>query len=140
MKSQIKFVLALQFFIASIFLFGGLLNFKNALTYTGLENNSLADNWGTSLVIFLSLIFGLGWWFENWIEYFISTNGRKMAILAFIGIGLAFTLIGLSSFMLTISDFFRISMRAIGYILISGFFFRFSAINPEVFAKLREGN
>src|SRR5687767_5186048 len=105
MKITLKFALVLQFFVASVLLFISLLNFKTALAYDVIQNDFLADNWGTPLVIFLIVIFGLGWWFENWIEYLITTNGRKMAILACIGIGLVFTLIGLSSFMLTIPDF-----------------------------------
>ena len=137
MKNQSNIVAAAQFVVAMSFLFNGLLHFKSALSFDGLENNFLADNWGTPLIVFLTIIFGLGWWFEGVNENLVLSKGRKIAILAFLVILLVFVSLGFGSLILTPRGFLQSALNANGYILMSGFFFRFSVIRSEVITKLQ---
>jgi len=137
MKNQANFVAAAQFVGALSFLFSGLLNFKSALSFDGLENNFLADNWGTPLIVFLTIIFGLGWWFEGVIENLVLSKGRKITLLALLVLFSVFVSLGFGSLILTPRGFLQSAMSASGYILMSGFFFRFSVIRSEVIAKLQ---
>ncbi len=140
MKNQIKFTSTAQFIGALCFFFSGLLSFSSALRYSGLENDFMADNWGTPLVFLLTLLFGLGWWLENFSESLALNTDRKMALLAFCGTIFVYALIGLVSFRFVSSDFLRYAFLASGNIFLSGFLFRFSVIRPEVLVKLQERN
>jgi len=140
MNNQFKFASTTQIFLAMIFLFGGLLDFKRALSYDGLENNFLADNWGMPLAIFLTLIFGLGWWFESSVENLVLSKGRTIAILAMAGIILLFILFEFGSLALSTNSFFEISIQSSGKILMAGFFFHLSNIHPDLIAKLQTHN
>jgi hypothetical protein len=137
MINQAKFVAAVQFFVASGFLFGGLLNLKSALSFDGMKNNFLADNWGTPLIFFLAIIFGAGWWFEATFENIVLSKGRKIAIIAFLGIFLIFVLLEFSALTFASRGFLQSAMDASGKILMSGFFFRFSVASNEVITKLQ---
>ncbi len=139
MKNWTKFGQGALFFSALAFLFVGLLNFKSALPYNGLENNLLAANWGESLVVFLTILFGLGWSFEGLFENLVLTRGRKTAMLAllpFDGLLLILVLIGLSS----PSDLLHYAISTGMPIFVSGYFFRFSIARPDAVAKLQEHN
>jgi len=129
-----------QFILALSFLFTTLLNFESALSYSGLENNYLAENWGMPLASFLTLIFGLGWWLEILVEKLALSQGRKPALFAYYGIVLIFALIMFSSLVFTPSGFLRYAISGCGYIFMSSFHFRFSAIHPETIAKLQKKN
>jgi hypothetical protein len=137
MKNQAKFVASIQVFIALCFLFISLLNFASALSFDGLKNDFIADNWGIPLVIFLTASFGLGWWLENVIENITLSKGRKTATLALSVILLAFASIVFGSLVFIPHGFLRSAISATGYILISGFFFRFSVARPEAVDKLQ---
>ena len=137
MKNQSRFVSVGQFFLASVCLFISLLDFESALFSDGLENNFLADNRGIPLVILLTIIFGLGWWFESFIEHLVLSKGRKIAVLAIFGLIFVFVALGFGSLVFPPLGFLRNAMSASGYILMSGFFFRFSVARPEIIAKLQ---
>ena len=135
MKNQNKFISSTQFIFASCMLFSGLLSFVGALKYRGLENNFLADNWEMPLVVFLIFAFAIGWWGEAFIEHLIINFGRNMWLSSLILI-LLYGLIMLYSFSFPLG-FFRYALSTCGYTLVSGFFYRFSVIRPEVMDKLR---
>jgi hypothetical protein len=135
MTNQNKFASLVSFFLGSIGFFNSLLAFMSALKYRGLENNFLADNWEVPLTIFLVFVFALGWWSEVFIEYLIKKSGRKM-LFSFLIILFLYSLIMLPSFLFPLG-FFRLALSACGYVLLSGFFYKFSLLRPEVVAKLR---
>ena len=135
MKKQTNFVSLIQFFIASCMLFGGLLSFTDALRYRGPENNFLADNWEMPLVVFLIFVFAIGWWGEAFIEYLLMNFGKKTWFSPLILI-LLYCLINLYSLSFPLG-FIRYALSACGYTLVSGFFYRFSVMYPEVIDKLR---
>jgi hypothetical protein len=137
MKNQIKFGSAIQFFLASSFLFSGLHNFGSALAYDGSENNFVADNWSIALVLLLSLFFGLGWWSAYLHEYLVLLKGQKVAALVFLSILLVFGIMLLGSIIFVPRGFMRFSILASGYFLMSGFSFRFSVVRREVTQKLQ---
>ena len=140
MNFQSKFASSVQFFLGSVFLFVGLVGFKSALTYTGRENNFLADNWGTPLVLLLIIVFSLGWWLESFMEYLALFRGRKLAMLAAFGFVLVVGSIGFGSLVFIPLGFLQYAMSASVYILMSGFFFRLSVARSEVITKLQAHN
>ncbi len=135
MKNQNKFLSSTQFFIASVSLFVALLSFLIAAGFNGPENNFLADNWGPALVIFLVLTFALGWWTEGLIEHILMNISRGTAVFVVLVFLLVFSSVGLSSILF--SGFTSHALRACGFILVSGFFYRFSIMRPELAGKLR---
>ena len=139
MKNISGLTSAAQFFVAITFLFIGLLNFTSALSYDGLENNFLADNWAIPLAFLLAFIFGLGWLVESLVEQLLLSKGRNIALSAFFSFFMVFMfLVGVPLF--TPFDFSRFAVSVSGYILMSGFYLRFSMMRPEVLAKLRKRN
>jgi hypothetical protein len=115
--------------------FSALLSFVTALSYRGLENNFLADNWEVPLIVFLILAFALGWGAEGFVERILMNSGRQMALFVFVILLLFFGLIELGSFLS--AEFTRYALGACGYILFSGFFYRFSVMRPEVMTRFR---
>jgi NhaP-type Na+/H+ or K+/H+ antiporter len=129
-----KFKPATQLFMASGLLFSGLVNFEIALSH---------DDSGTPLFILfilsLTVLFVLGWLFERVVENLLLSKGRKAATFAFIGLVLVFALTVFGS--LAFADgFLSYAMCASAYLLMSGYYFHFSAAHPEVVAKLQEHN
>jgi hypothetical protein len=127
-----KFRPATQLFMASGLLFCGLVYFEIALSH---------DDSGTPLFILcilsLTVLFVLGWLFERVVENLLLSKGRKAATLAFIGFVLVFALTAFGS--LAFEDgFLSSAMCASAYLLMSGYYFHFSAAHPEVIAKLQE--
>ena len=136
MHYQNKVASGVQFFLGCTILFGGMTDLVDALSYNGLENNFLAENWGIALVFFLTLIFALGWGIESIVEKLVLFKGR-IAILSLVIIILAFIILTLGSSALIPRGFWQSAMSSIGHFLMSGCFFRLSAIRPEVMAKLQ---
>ena len=140
MNTYSKFSSAMQFFLALVFLFNGLLWLTTSLTYNGSENHFSVENWVTPLVFLLTLLFGLGWWFGNAVENLILNKGRKIALFALFGLFLVYALIGLGSILFFPLGFLHYALLASSSIIFSGHFFRLSIIRPEILAKLQGRN
>lgn len=140
MKNQSRFVSAIQVFVALVFLAQAFLHFQSALQYGGLENNFLADNWGTFLSFLLTTIFGLGWWVGSFIGNLALSEGWKTTVPAFLGILLLFVSLEFGSLAIFPLGFTRYALMASGHSLISGFFLRFSMISPEIMVKKQNRN
>jgi hypothetical protein len=138
MKNQSKFLSATQFLVASGFLFGGLLMFTVALGFRGLKNDFLAENWEAPLVILLTLLFGVGWCLEILVERLMLNKGREVALLVLIGTVILYALIGLGSLLFLSLGFWRYVLLASDNIFVGGFFFRFSAMSPELAGRFRK--
>jgi len=135
MRNQAKFQSSVQFLVASCIFFMALLSLAMALSYRGRENNFLADNWEVPLVICFILAFVFGWWAESFLEQILMNRGRQIALFVFVILLLVFGLIELASFLS--AGFVRHALGACGYILVSGFFYRFSVMRPEVIVKFK---
>jgi hypothetical protein len=136
MYNQTRFVSAVHFFVAAMFLFSGLLFFQSAQTYNGLENSFMADNWGLPLAFLLTILFALGWWFVSVIENLILTKGRNAAIFPLVALLSIYVLI-LTVLSLSDQSFLQNAIGSSDLFLLSGSFFRFAVIRPEVTAKLQ---
>jgi hypothetical protein len=139
MKNFVGVQSAVQFFLAVILLFLGLLNFNSALTLNGTENRFTVSNWGVALAVSLAFLFGVGWWVESFVEHLLLSKTRRIAIVISISFFLIFLSLVLSP-LLTPFSFTRFAINASGWILMCGFYLRFSMIRPEVLAKLRQHN
>ncbi len=130
-----------QFFASLVLFFYGLLNFRNAFSNAGTENNVVAYNWGTPLVVLPAIVFGLGWWFEGFVEQLVLSKGRKTAIVVLCCFFLLFASLVLGTDLIfTRLEFLQSVMGTNGYFLMCGFVLRFSVAKPEVIAELRERN
>lgn len=135
-QSRLRF--GVQFFLASMLLFSGLISFQSAQTYNGLENNFMADNWSIPLAFLLTILFALGWWFASVIEKLVLTKGRNAAIFALYAILFLFASTLLGSFLFTDRGFLQSAIHSSGYFLVCGLFFHLAVVRPEVITKLQQ--
>ena len=134
MNNQSKFLSVIWFISALMSLYYGLLRSKSAQTFIG-EDNSLADTWGMRLVFLLTLSFALGWWIVSVIENLSLSKARKFVILVLLLILPACVFEVVSPLVFSRDTFLWDVIVSNWFILMSGFFFHFSAIYPEVVAK-----
>lgn len=137
MKIQDGFIASL-FFMGLLFLSNGLSSLRSALLFDGLESYVVAVNWGTPLVFFLSIIFGIGWWSEAVFENLVLYKGRKIAIIALLVIYLITASVAFGSTVIIPLSFLQYAITASWYFLMSGFLIRFSVMSPDVITKLRK--
>jgi len=137
MEIQTRLAAFSRHFIALVFLFISLTNFQMALSFDGVENNYIAENSGMSLIISLTVIFGVGWGVEKIIETLLVSKGRKIAILGMLIVLFVFILIEFISLWLLPRGFVQSAMSSNGYMFMSGFLFRFSVAQPKVIDELQ---
>jgi hypothetical protein len=149
MMSNRSKILSISHFILALTLLCGSLHFlSSALTYDRRQsfapptlvydaemNQQLAMNMETPLLILFTVLFGLGWWCESFSENLFLRNNQKMALAIFyipILIQVIF-FVGMTQLPI---GFVNSALVACGFIVLSGFYLRYSAISPETFAKL----
>lgn len=132
-----KFQITFAFFLASGFFLTALLSLDHTLFHAGLENNFLN---GTGGMLLFTVIFGLGWWAENFIESLVTSRGWNIVTLSTLGSLLTMVSVVFGVLIFPSSDFLQSAMRTSGYIFVSGYNFRFSALRPETISKLQMHN
>lgn len=127
------FVLALLAFAV------GMLNLRFVLYFVGVDNNFLASNGRIPPIFFVTIIFGLGWWFENFIENLAISKGWQ--VLTIYMLGSLLTIIALAlNIMLTADSFLHSIILTSGYVLVCGYHLRFSSLRTETIARLQVRN
>lgn len=130
------------FFVALLYFGVGMLLFWRILSFDiGLENNFLASNGRTTLIVFITVMFGLGWWFENFIENLTISKGWNTTTFTNIN-ALLMTIPAYFNLLLTAKSVSHLQFIAVGsvYIFMCGYFFRFSSLRPETIARLKVRN
>jgi hypothetical protein len=127
------------FFVGLLFFVNGMLNLGHVLSFVGLENNFLASNGRTIPIVFIALIFGLGWWFENFTENLAISKGWNINTIIF-PTNLLVIILVVSELVFTADSFLHSITLTSGFMFICGYFFRFSALRSETIARLQVRN
>jgi len=139
--SAAHFVLALSLLFVSLYCFASALTYDRrqsfappTLEYDAIENQYLVMNMKIPLLLSFTAIFGLGWWCEGLSEGLFLKNNRKMAFaIFFTPIMIQFVFfVGMT---LLPMGFINRVLAAYGFIILSGFYMRYSMISSETRAK-----
>ena len=152
MKNRSKVLSTTHLILALLLLFTSLHFLTSAITYDRQQsfapptlrydaesNKYLVMNMKTPLLILFTVLFGLGWWCVSLSESFLLRNSQKMAYTVFFipSVIIILSFIGMTQFPL---GFVNSALTACGYIVISGFYLRYSMISPEALVKSSKRN
>jgi hypothetical protein len=110
-----------------------------ALTFDVENDESLATNLKTPFIISFTILFGLGWVCEGLSETLLLKNNRKNAVAVFY-IPVAVLLLSFIGMTQVPHGFLEFGLNACGFVIVSGFYLRYSLISPEAATRLAGRN
>lgn len=148
LNNRSKILSITHFIFALSLLFFSLYSLSNALTYDrrqsfapptlkwdAPQNQYLVMNMKTPLLLLFTFLFGLGWWCESFSESLLLKNNRNSAFVVFyipVTIQIIF-FIAMTQYPI---GFINSALVALGWIVISGFYLRYTMISPKALEKL----
>jgi hypothetical protein len=133
-----KFSSGIIFLTGLVILFTALLLFANALSFPRVESRQLVEENKFTLILSLTLFFGLGWLWSSLAEYLAKRSYRKSAVFILVAPNLIFLIYPFTT-QFTLS-FWNFAIYACGTIFFSSQLLRFSVIHLDELAKLWERN
>ncbi len=138
--SVTHFVLALVWLVGSLHFLTSAVSYDRhgftspALIYDLEQDQYIAINLKTPLIILYTVIFALGWLCEGFAEKLLLQNNQKIAIAIFAVPTLLAVLfiVGMTRFPF---GFLSSALSACGFGVVSGFYLRYSIIAPEALEK-----
>ena len=129
----------LAFFLALLLFVVGMLNLGFVFYFVGSDNNFLASNGRIPPTVFVTIVFGLGWWFEYFTENLAISKGWQSLTIYMLG-SLLTTISFALDIMLTADSFLHSLILTSGYVLACAYHFRLSSLRPETIARLQVRN